>query len=205
MRLTRAQARQRNHDALVDAAMDEMADKGYAAARLEDIAERAEVTTGAIYSIFGSKQKLMVAAAERLAGDFGAELAPLEEAELSLPEVLRGVATAYYRAFAGPEARRRLTFELELFGLLLRDPAAGRKLVDAMPQRPEDLIARLLTGRRLTERPRAAKTTADQARRLAPAVAALLSGLVQRAVVEPDSVDEDYCADAAVALAALVG
>lgn len=204
MRLNRAEARQRNHDALIDAAVAEMADKGYGAARLEDIAERAEVTTGAIYSIFGSKQNLMVAAVRRLAGDFSAELAPLEELELTLDEALRGVATAYYRAAVGPPARQRLAFELELLSLVLRDPAAGRKLVGEAPGQSEELIARLLTGRRVTERPRAARTTAEQARQLAPAVASLLGGLLQRAVVEPGSVDEDYCARAAVALAALV-
>ncbi|GAA3685643.1 hypothetical protein GCM10022267_85580 [Lentzea roselyniae] len=202
MRLNRAQARQRNHDALVAAAVAEMADKGYVAARLEDIAERAEVTTGAIYSIFGSKQNLMAAAVRKLASGLDAELAPLEELELTLDETLRGIATAYHRAAAGPLARQRLAFDLELLSLVLRDPAAGQKLVDAMPQRTEDLIARLLTGRRTTKRLR---TTAEQARQLAPAVAALLGGLLQRATVDPASVDEDYCAAAAVALASLVG
>lgn len=205
MRLNRAQARQRNHDALVEAAIAEMADKGYAAARLEDIAERAEVTTGAIYSIFGSKQNLMVAAVRRFAGDFEAELAPLEGTELTLAETLRGIASAYHRAAAGPLARQRLAFDLELLSLVLRDPAAARNLVEAMPQQTEELLARLLTGRRITERPRAVRTTAKQAQELAPAVASLLSGLLQRATVEPGSVDEDYCTRAAVALASLAG
>ncbi len=204
MRLTRAQARQRNHDALVDAAVAEMAHKGYAAARLEDIAERAELTTGAIYSIFGSKQNLMVAAARRFANDFDAELAPLQEAELTLAEALRGIAVAYHRAAVDPLARQRLAFDLELLTLVLRDPAAGRNLVEAVPQQTEELIARLLTGRKITERARAPRTTAEQARELAPAVASLLGGLVQRATVEPGSVSEDYCARAATALVALV-
>ncbi|ANZ35627.1 hypothetical protein BBK82_05575 [Lentzea guizhouensis] len=201
MRLTRAQARQRNHDALVAAAVTEMADKGYAAARLEDIAERAELTTGAIYSIFGSKQDLLVAAVGRLADDVGAELTSVVGNELTLVDALGAIASAYHRAAAGPAARQRLAFELELLSLVLRDPAAGREVLGAALWRTENLLAGLLTGRRTTT---GAETTAAQARQLAPAVASLLGGLVQRATVEPGSVTEDYCVRAAVALASLV-
>ncbi|MFI5557679.1 TetR/AcrR family transcriptional regulator [Amycolatopsis japonica] len=203
MRLNRAQARQRNHDALIAAAMVEMADNGYTAARLEDIAARAEVTTGAIYSIFGSKQDLMLAAVRQLADDFAAGLLPLEGSEETLAETLREIATAYHRAAVGPPAQQRLAFELELMSLALRDPVDGRKFIQAIPQRSEDVLTRLLTGRRITAHPRAPRTTAEQARRLSPAVASLLGGLLQRAVIEPGSVDEEYCARAAVALVAL--
>lgn len=48
--MKRAEARQRNTTALLDAALTEMAAHGYAAARLEDIAARAGLTTGAVYS-----------------------------------------------------------------------------------------------------------------------------------------------------------
>ncbi|HEX4222726.1 MAG TPA: TetR/AcrR family transcriptional regulator, partial [Pseudonocardiaceae bacterium] len=189
--------------ALISAAFVELAEKGYAASRLEDIAARAEVTTGAIYSIFGSKQNLVIAATECLSDELGTELAPLAEPGLPLDEVLRGIATTYHRAAVGVLARQRFAFELELTSLALRDPDLGRTLLDAVSGRTDELIVRLLTDRSITAQPRALRTTEEQARQLAPALLALMSGLVQRAVLDPQALDEDYCARAAVALAAL--
>ena len=204
MRLNRTQARERNRMALIGAAFAEMAEKGYAASRLDDIATRAEVTTGAIYSIFGSKQNLVVAATERLSDELGAELAPLSEPDLPLDAVLRGIASTYHRAAMGVLARQRFAFELELTSLALRDPDVGGKLLDTVSGRTDDLVIRLLTDRSITAQPRALRTTEEQARQLAPALLALLSGLVQRAVMEPAALNEDYCTRAAVALGALV-
>jgi len=48
--------------ALIEAAIEEFSDKGYAAATLADIATRAGVTTGAVYAHFDSKLDLLVEA-----------------------------------------------------------------------------------------------------------------------------------------------
>jgi len=48
--------------ALIEAAVEEFADKGYAAATLAEIAARAGVTTGAVYAHFQSKLDLLVEA-----------------------------------------------------------------------------------------------------------------------------------------------
>ena len=58
--MRRAQAREANRRALLDAASALIAREG-TAVRLEAIADAAGLTTGAIYSIFGSKNDLMVA------------------------------------------------------------------------------------------------------------------------------------------------
>ena len=55
--MTRASAR----DALVDAALGEFSERGYDATTVAGIAERAGVTTGALYAHFGSKLELLVA------------------------------------------------------------------------------------------------------------------------------------------------
>jgi AcrR family transcriptional regulator len=54
---TRASSRR----ALVDAAAEEFAEKGYEATKVSDIAERAGVTTGALYAHFAGKLDLLIA------------------------------------------------------------------------------------------------------------------------------------------------
>jgi AcrR family transcriptional regulator len=60
MRRTKEEA-QVTRQSLLDAALQVFSNKGYAATRLEDIAEAANVTRGAIYHHFGSKAELFAA------------------------------------------------------------------------------------------------------------------------------------------------
>jgi AcrR family transcriptional regulator len=59
-RPTQRQRRERTRAALVTAAAEEFAAKGFAAARVEEIAKRAGVTTGALYGHFQSKHELFL-------------------------------------------------------------------------------------------------------------------------------------------------
>src|SRR6476469_7492663 len=61
VRLTRAQQQERNRAAVLAAARDEFTERGYAAAKVDEIAERAELTRGAVYSNFPSKRALYLA------------------------------------------------------------------------------------------------------------------------------------------------
>lgn len=54
--------RERTRAALIEATLNVVADKGFAAASLDEIAARAGMTKGAIYSNFGGKGDLMLAA-----------------------------------------------------------------------------------------------------------------------------------------------
>ncbi len=63
MRRTKEDAEQTRQD-LLDAALTIFSQTGYTAARLEDIAEAAGVTRGAIYHHFGSKSELFLALLE---------------------------------------------------------------------------------------------------------------------------------------------
>jgi AcrR family transcriptional regulator len=58
---TRLTERTNSRQALVDAAFEEFTSKGYEAATLVGIAERAGVTTGAVYAHFGGKLDLLLA------------------------------------------------------------------------------------------------------------------------------------------------
>jgi AcrR family transcriptional regulator len=60
-RLTRAQQQERTRAAVLAAAWEEFAEHGYAEAKVDRIAERAELTRGAVYSNFPSKRALYLA------------------------------------------------------------------------------------------------------------------------------------------------
>jgi AcrR family transcriptional regulator len=59
-RLTRAEAKARAREQLLDAAAPTFARKGYAGASVEEIAESADYSIGALYSNFGSKEQLFL-------------------------------------------------------------------------------------------------------------------------------------------------
>ncbi|TMR19230.1 TetR/AcrR family transcriptional regulator [Nonomuraea turkmeniaca] len=61
VRLTRAQQQERTRAAVLAAAREEFAERGYADAKIDRIAERAELTRGAVYSNFPSKRALYLA------------------------------------------------------------------------------------------------------------------------------------------------
>jgi AcrR family transcriptional regulator len=200
--MQRTEVRRRNRAALLDAAIAEMAHRGYQAARLEDIAASAGLTTGAIYSIFGSKQKLMDAAVQLVAAELEADLSSLQDPELSLDEVLRRYARMVFQVVKRPEGRDRYAVELEAVILVLRGDSRRGPVEDAIPV-VIDRLTRLLSDRMAPEAA-LGRTTADDASRMATALAALLRGLAQQAVLMPGSIDQDYAADAAAALAALL-
>src|SRR6187200_2090419 len=58
VRLTRVQQQERTRAAVLDAAREEFAEHSYVEAKVDRIAERAELTRGAVYSNFPSKRAL---------------------------------------------------------------------------------------------------------------------------------------------------
>jgi len=60
-RLTRAEQQERTRATVLAAAREEFAERGYADAKVDRIAERAELTRGAVYSNFPSKRALYLA------------------------------------------------------------------------------------------------------------------------------------------------
>ena len=61
VRLTRAQQQERTRAAVLAAAREEFAERGYANAKVDRIAERADLTRGAVYSNFPSKRAVYLA------------------------------------------------------------------------------------------------------------------------------------------------
>ncbi|WP_129786930.1 TetR/AcrR family transcriptional regulator [Promicromonospora panici] len=61
VRLTRAQQQERTRAAVLAAAREEFVEQGYALAKIDRIADRAELTRGAVYSNFAGKRALYLA------------------------------------------------------------------------------------------------------------------------------------------------
>ena len=77
--------------ALVDAAAQVFAEEGYSGARVQSIAERAGLTTGAMYNRFSGKSELLLEALEWHTSTLVDELA---DAELSATDLLETVGVA---------------------------------------------------------------------------------------------------------------
>ena len=119
-RVTRAESKERTRQRLLAEAQRLFRERGYAATSLEQIAEAAEVTKGAIYGHFASKEDLMLTAMEAApAPDYsttlGDESRPLRE---RVAEFSRAVSAEQ----PGDEAE--LAVMLEFWAALLRSPDA---------------------------------------------------------------------------------
>ncbi|MDF2370914.1 MAG: helix-turn-helix domain containing protein [Rhizobiaceae bacterium] len=69
-----ARRRQRNHETLIKAGQDVMAEKGIDAATMQEIADRADLGAGTVYSYFKSKDDLAIAVLERLMHDLATRI-----------------------------------------------------------------------------------------------------------------------------------
>lgn len=182
-RRSRAESRADNRKALLVAARELVVEVGYAAAQLDEIAERAGLTKGAIYSIFGGKLELLRAVVDAHARD----VLPLLEWEFDLPsavpveELLERLARNYLAFLDREDTERLLAFELDLNGLAIRD-AATRALVVNHERAFADRLAAALTGRRRRKgRPLSEQEAADAA----DLVLGALGGIGQRLVTSP--------------------
>src|SRR5688500_7659685 len=195
MRVTRAEAKERNRRALLDAARRIVARDGHRA-RLDEITEQAGLTTGAVYSLFGSKNGLLAALVTDHIGRHYDRIEQAVPAGLGLQDAVEAVARHYRRIVEDPDALRHLSFEISLQDTALRDPDLQARLAASVREHQERLT-RLFTGR--THHGTA--LTWPQAQRLATALRALLVGLVQgvvRGLAEQAS--EQYVAATARAL-----
>lgn len=92
-RLTRAEAQERNRAKVLAAAREEFAERGFRDAKIDEIADRAELTRGAVYSNFPGKRALYFAVLADLAER--APVIPPDESALTVREALGEVARAW--------------------------------------------------------------------------------------------------------------
>lgn len=194
--MTRAESKERNRRALLEAAFLVVSRDGYRA-RLEEIAERAGLTTGAIYSLFGSKSGLVVALVTDYLRPHYAEIEQAISAEMDLLEAVDAFARYYWRSCDAPDALSGLSLQITLLDMALHDPEMGSRLAASVGVQENHLIA-LFTGRPHN----GDVVTPYQAKRLVTALRALFVGLSQGVILGlAHGVDEQYFADTACALA----
>lgn len=127
-KLTRERRRQQTRDVLIAAATEVFGRRGYEGAALEQIADTAGFTRGAIYKNFGSKEDLFFAVVDRLNEQvvdafraIAPDNSPTEWDISQLAELWRASVTEYEDFFA-------IGKEHELY--VLRNPAARKRAAE---------------------------------------------------------------------------
>ena len=111
---------------LLDAAEEVFARKGLTGAALEEIADAAGFTRGAIYSQFGAKEKLFLAVVDRQRQRFLDGFAEVMMSFHRLADVDIDELAARWRQLSSGTDRAALGYELTLF--LLRNPDARQRV-----------------------------------------------------------------------------
>ncbi|MGB9222990.1 TetR/AcrR family transcriptional regulator [Mycobacterium sp.] len=127
-RWTKERRLEHTRQILLDAAEEVFARKGLTGAALEDIADTAGFTRGAIYSQFGAKEKLFLAVVDRQRQRFLDGFAEVMMSFHRLDDVdVDELADRWRQLSSGPD-RAALGYELTLF--LLRNPGARERVAD---------------------------------------------------------------------------
>ena len=127
-RWTKERRLEHTRQILLDAAEEVFARKGLTGAALEDIADTAGFTRGAIYSQFGAKEKLFLAVVDRQRQRFLEGFAEVMMSFHRLDDVdVDELADRWRQLSSGPD-RAALGHELTLF--LLRNPDARERVAD---------------------------------------------------------------------------
>jgi len=184
-RRSRAETVAENRSALLAAAAELVVEVGYSAAQLDEIAGRAGLTKGAVYSIFGGKTELLRELVAEHAGDvrpmlgLDVQARPTQDAEA----IVSALARAYVTFCRKPEARRVLALEVELSGLALRD----QPMLDILLRHERAQAAELARTLARHARRDGSRLSAAQAELAAELVMGALGGLAQRMVVTTPS------------------
>mgnify|MGYP005817271415 CR=1 FL=1 len=127
-RWTRARRLEHTRTLLLDAAEETFARKGLSGAALEDIADAAGYTRGAIYSHFGAKEELFLAVIDRQRKQFLEIFSEIIQSFRRLSDLdVDELARRWHESGSDP-LRAALNYELTLY--LLRNPQARERLAD---------------------------------------------------------------------------
>jgi AcrR family transcriptional regulator len=179
--------RERTRAALIAATRDVVATKGFAAASLDEIAARAGMTRGAIYSNFAGRGELLLAAMKSK----GLSLSPAYAPGAPLKAQLRALAEALVASLPAATSEAKLMAEFQLYALgdpqLRDDVAAG--YAQAFGQIADHLVEH--HGEELAMPPRA----------LAVVLQSLALGFVYQYLLTPEEITGDVVFRALDALA----
>jgi AcrR family transcriptional regulator len=195
-RLTPERRRELTRSALVEAAAELFARRGFHAASLDEIAEAAGFTRGAIYSNFGGKEDLLIAVLDRITERqleaFDAAINPPGGATA---EDRQAAAATVWTATQSEQNLAALSLEMRLYAV--RNPEFRARLA-AAERHQQELIAGFITRVAHAE----GRTLAIDAVDLAYMMRGFSDGLSQLAAI--DSERADYYNALAVRFFALI-
>jgi AcrR family transcriptional regulator len=180
-RLSRAEQNDRNRALLLSAALRVFLSRGYHAATLEQIADEAGFSKGAVYSRFDSKADMFLALlTDRIAARAAENAAAV--AELTSSGTVAGLIELAWQAERATPGWRLLVIEFRV--LAARDPVLNRRYAAAHAT-TIDGIASVLSA--LAERD--GISLAVPARQLAELLLAIETGLALEQLASPDAID----------------
>jgi AcrR family transcriptional regulator len=178
--------RERTRAALVAATLEVVEAKGFAAASLDEIAARAGMTKGAIYSNFAGKAELLVAAM----GSKGLTLPLTISADAPLRDQLTAAAAGLAAAIQRAKGDVKFVAEFQLYAL--GDPELRGRVAASYSGLFDEITARL-------SRIKDVKL-AMPPRRLAVALQSIALGFMFQSLITPDDVTEEVIVEALTAL-----
>lgn len=170
--MRRAEAKEANRRALLSAATALIAQQGVGV-RLDTIADAAGLTTGAIYSIFGSKNDLLVAV---LAGEISrVDLSSAGyDPALPLDEVIDRYVQTWIATYSS-YTKTQVAFELQVLLSAVENEDLQLRLTQLLDAETGQL-ARLLENRIIDPARPSCRTTRHQGMAIAQAIRAVLIG-----------------------------
>jgi len=183
----RSTTKARNRQSLISAARELVRQHGYAGASVESIAARAGLTTGAIYSIFGSKLALLTEVLEP--AHVPSMTAEAADPSRDMVAVFEAFARSWAARLRSPRARSALELSLELQLATLRDKKVFAEAKAAFALGKEDLAAEIAAAADA----RGVTLPAD-ADDLATSLIAAMQGLTQLALIVDGVADKEIFA-----------
>jgi len=190
-RETRAEKQARTRAELIATAATVFAQHGYDGASVEEIAERAGYSHGAVYSNFAGKSELFLAVFEQYMADRGQELAATQAGigeSAPLETRARALADQWMERFAGDH--ESFLLHLEFLAASRREPELAKRF-GSRSAALRETIAAFIAHHQEKEGTEAPLPPAD----LALVLRALGIGLAVEALVSPDAVRDDLYGD----------
>jgi AcrR family transcriptional regulator len=181
---TREKRQQQTREELIAAATRVFAARGFHGASVGDVAAGAGYTTGAVYSNFGGKEELFLAAFEHEVARHVREVTAAVEAAGDDPAARTRAAAGQWMAYLEAAPERFLLF-VEYWAWSVRDPA-----------RRAEFARRFGAFRATTERMLETAAPGMAVDRLAVIANALTYGIAFQRLAEPDQVPDELFAEA---------
>ena len=185
-RLSRAEAKARTRQQLLDAAAQTFARKGYAGASVEEIAESAGYSTGALYSNFASKEELFL---ELMSARASRRVTAVTEILETMDDPVEALARLMERTADHDKNTDLMALRAEFWLYAVRNPAAMEALAAQRRDQVDALVSVISAAMERWGAPADVSAT-----ELATVVLAMFQGLVRQRRIDPARVSGDLFA-----------